>query len=129
MRDFRDAKAMAHALRGALQLKTIETTHSECLELIAKAFGYDNWNILAAKIQTASSSTPDTPALGPTPAQVPAQKPLFYCAFCGKSQLDVRTLVAGPDTFICDECVATCTDVIEDHDIWTLLQADEESGD
>ena len=41
MRDFRDAKTMAHALRDALQVKAVETTHSECLELIAKAFGYD----------------------------------------------------------------------------------------
>jgi Glyoxalase superfamily protein len=40
MRDFRDAKVMAHALRDALKMKTVETTHSECLELIAKAFGY-----------------------------------------------------------------------------------------
>ena len=41
MRDFRDAKAMAHALRGALQVKAVEITHSECLELIAKAFGHE----------------------------------------------------------------------------------------
>jgi Glyoxalase superfamily protein len=39
MRDFRDAKAMAHALRDALKVRAVETTHSECLELIAKAFG------------------------------------------------------------------------------------------
>ena len=55
MRDFRDAKTMAHALRNALQVKAVETTHSECLELIAKAFGFENWNILAAKIETAQS--------------------------------------------------------------------------
>ena len=39
MRDFRDAKAMAHTLRDALKAKAVETTHSECLELIAKTFG------------------------------------------------------------------------------------------
>ena len=50
MRDFRDAKVMARALRDALTAKTVETTHSEYLELIAKAFGYENWNILSAKI-------------------------------------------------------------------------------
>src|SRR5262249_386294 len=55
MRDFRDAKIMAHALRDALKTKTVETTHSECLELIAKAFGYDNWNVLSAKIEAAES--------------------------------------------------------------------------
>src|SRR4029077_10422557 len=53
MRNFRDAKAMARALRDALKAKAIETTHSEALELIAKAFGYENWNILSAKIEVA----------------------------------------------------------------------------
>src|SRR5262245_29671757 len=53
MRDFRDAKAMARALRDALKAKAIETTHAETLELIARAFGYENWNILSAKIDAA----------------------------------------------------------------------------
>jgi hypothetical protein len=44
---------MAHALRDALKAKAVETTHSESLELIAKAFGYENWNILSAKIDAA----------------------------------------------------------------------------
>ena len=52
MRDFRDAKGMARTLRDALKAKAVQTTHSECLELIAKAFGYDNWNILAAKVES-----------------------------------------------------------------------------
>jgi hypothetical protein len=38
MRGFRDAKAMAHALRDALKAKAVAATHGECLELIAKAF-------------------------------------------------------------------------------------------
>jgi hypothetical protein len=45
MRDFRNAKDMARALRDALKAKAIETSHSEALELIAKAFGYESWNI------------------------------------------------------------------------------------
>jgi hypothetical protein len=57
MRDFRDAKAMARALRDALSAKAVETTHTEALELIAKAFGYDNWNILSAKIEAAEPAT------------------------------------------------------------------------
>ncbi len=48
MRDFRDAKVMARALRDALKAKAIETSHTEALELIANAFGYKNWNILSA---------------------------------------------------------------------------------
>jgi hypothetical protein len=69
MRDFRDAKAMAHALRNALKSRAVDTTHSESLELIAKAFGYDNWNILAAKIE-AEQRGGATPT--PSPASVPA---------------------------------------------------------
>ena len=57
MRDFRDAKTMAHALRDTLQCRAVETTHSECLELIARVFGYDNWNILSAKIEAAASAS------------------------------------------------------------------------
>ena len=53
MRDFRDAKAMAHSLRDALNARAMEITHSESLELIAKTFGYENWNILSAKIDVA----------------------------------------------------------------------------
>jgi hypothetical protein len=41
------------ALRDALKAKAIEITHTEALELIAKAFGYENWNILSARIEAA----------------------------------------------------------------------------
>jgi hypothetical protein len=126
MRDYRDAKTMAHALRSALQLKAIETTHSECLELIAKAFGYDNWNILAAKIEAASPTA--APPLAPASAPDPAPMPTLHCSFCGKSQHDVRALVSGPTSLICNECVDICNDVIEDREIWELLKADEAAG-
>src|SRR5262249_27298599 len=62
MRDFRDAKLMARALRDALKAKAIETTHAEALELIAKAFGYENWNILSAKIEAAEPAGAKPPA-------------------------------------------------------------------
>jgi ATP-dependent Lon protease len=51
MRDYRDAKAMAQRLRDALKQKSVAVTHSESLELIAKAFGFHDWNELSAKIQ------------------------------------------------------------------------------
>jgi hypothetical protein len=63
MRDFRDAKVMARALRDALKTKAIETTHAEALELIAKAFGYKNWNILSAKIEAAEPKPSDERSL------------------------------------------------------------------
>jgi Glyoxalase superfamily protein len=59
MRDFRDAKVMARALRDALKAQAIETTHAEALELIAKAFGCKTWNILSAKIEAAEPKLSD----------------------------------------------------------------------
>jgi ATP-dependent Clp protease ATP-binding subunit ClpX len=47
---------------------------------------------------------------------------LLYCSFCGKSQHEVRKLIAGPSVFICDECVDLCNDIISEE-----IQ-DEESG-
>ena len=39
---------------------------------------------------------------------------LLYCSFCGKSQHEVRKLIAGPTVFICDECVELCNDIIRE---------------
>jgi hypothetical protein len=132
MRDFRDAKIMAHALRDALKSRSVETTHSEALELVAKAFGYDNWNILSAKIDAAEPRAGDKRALSPAGAQDSAPAKPLYCSFCGKSQHDVRKLIAGPSVYICDECVELCLDVIrEDAPIWkvlSLLAAGEAAG-
>jgi hypothetical protein len=105
MRDFRDAKTMAHALRDALKAKTIEITHSESLELIANAFGYSNWNILAAKIEAAGRQAGE---------QKPTKPKALYCSFCGKSQHEVRKLIAGPAIFICDGCVELCVNIIRE---------------
>jgi hypothetical protein len=120
MRDFRDAKVMARALRDALKAKAIDTTHAEALELIAKAFGYENWNILSAKIEAGEPPANAKPpasderslSIAASRAAPPPPKTL-YCSFCGKSQHEVRKLIAGPTVFICDECVALCTDIVE----------------
>ena len=117
MRDFRDAKAMARSLRDALNAKAVQTTHSESLELIAKAFGYENWNILSAKIDAAQPDKQD-----PSP-----QAKILYCSFCGKSQHDVRKLVAGPAVYICDECIDQCTDFVDDQ-LRQLSEGDETSA-
>src|SRR5579863_8855899 len=39
---------------------------------------------------------------------------VFHCSFCGKSQHDVRKLIAGPSVYVCDECVALCNDIINE---------------
>jgi hypothetical protein len=108
MRDYRDAKSMAKGLRRSLAAMGTDLTHSQSLELIAQAFGFDNWNILAAKIEAAQPA--------PTVEKRPADETL-YCGFCGKSQHDVKVLIAGPNTFICDTCVALCDDVVEDSEL------------
>src|SRR5689334_8329826 len=119
MRDFRDAKVMAHSLRDALKAKTVVISHSESLELIARAFGYDNWNILSAKIGTTQpGSSPVTGPQGPEPKQI------LYCSFCGKSQHEVTKLVAGPAVCICNECVDICVDVT-DEQLRRLAEGDE----
>ena len=41
-----------------------------------------------------------------------AETKTLYCSFCGKSQHDVRQLIAGPTVFICDECIKQCADII-----------------
>jgi hypothetical protein len=133
MRDFRDAKAMAHALRDALKGRAVETTHSESLELIAKAFGYDNWNILAAKIEAAKPQSEAAGALSSAGAADSGSQKTLYCSFCGKSQHDVRKLIAGPLVYICDECVELCTDIVKEEDIFakvfSLLTAEKNRGD
>ena len=133
MRDFRDAKAMARALRDALKAKAVETTHAEALELIAKAFGYENWNILSAKIEAAAEPpASDERELSVVASRAPAPPPkTLYFSFCGKSQHEVRKLIAGPTVFICDECVALCTDIVEPEDeleLFRLMRANQESG-
>ena len=123
MRNFRDAKAMAHALRNGLKAKAVETTHSECLELLAKAFGCESWNVLSAKIEATQPPEPDRPA------HDPRFKEVLSCSFCGKTQHEVKELIAGPSVFVCDECVGLCNDIIDDNEFSRLLEADEERGD
>jgi hypothetical protein len=66
MCDFRDAKVIARALRDALKAKAIETTHTEALEPIAKAFGYRSWNMLSARIEAAEPKPSDKRWLSPS---------------------------------------------------------------
>jgi len=49
---------------------------------------------------------------------------LLYCSFCGKSQHEVRKLIAGPSVFVCDECVDLCNDIIREE----IQEKDSEAG-
>ncbi|MEI6611748.1 ATP-dependent Clp protease ATP-binding subunit ClpX [Polynucleobacter sp.] len=50
---------------------------------------------------------------------------VLYCSFCGKSQHEVRKLIAGPSVFICDECIDLCTDIIQEE----IAKLPKEEGD
>ncbi|SNX28600.1 ATP-dependent Clp protease ATP-binding subunit ClpX [Polynucleobacter meluiroseus] len=50
---------------------------------------------------------------------------VLYCSFCGKSQHEVKKLIAGPSVFICDECIDLCTDIIEEE----VAKLPKEEGD
>ena len=51
---------------------------------------------------------------------------LLYCSFCGKSQHEVRKLIAGPSVFICDECVDLCEDIIREEAIDDVSKSEEQ---
>jgi len=105
MRDFRDAKLMARSLCEALKPKSIAFTHSESLELIAAILGVDNWNVLSAQIKA---------------AEEPSSKAL-HCTFCKKSSNEVEALVAGPGVYICNNCIAFCSNTLEEQSIAKML--------
>ena len=52
-------------------------------------------------------------------------KNTLYCSFCGKSQHEVRKLIAGPTVFICDECVELCMDIIREEGKGSVAKAQE----
>ena len=52
-----------------------------------------------------------------------ASRNTLYCSFCGKSQHEVRKLIAGPTVFICDECVELCMDIIREESKTTLVKS------
>ena len=52
-------------------------------------------------------------------------KNTLYCSFCGKSQHEVRKLIAGPTVFICDECVELCMDIIREENKSSMVKSSE----
>jgi hypothetical protein len=72
MRDFRDAKAMAHTLRAALAARDLKITISQSLELIAEAFGVADWNTLSAAIRAEAATPRQSASPPPPPLSIPA---------------------------------------------------------
>jgi hypothetical protein len=127
MSTHKDAKAMARLLRAAMAERNISLRHSECLEIVARQFGFADWNTLSAKLPAEERPlTPlRVPELPPPTAEtemVRAAAPeQLCCSFCRKPQHEVRSLIEGgcsrprraPENcvFICDECVTFCAQV------------------
>ncbi|HLZ75324.1 glyoxalase superfamily protein [Phenylobacterium sp.] len=78
MRNYRDAKIMAKALRQELAEKGVSLTHSECLELVARQLGVDNWNILAARLAEEPAPPAKTGLTLPAGWIVGGSKPGLY---------------------------------------------------
>jgi hypothetical protein len=112
MCDYREAKAMAQTLRRGLKAQSIDITHSNALELVAKALGFRDWQVLAARIEADLAETAPTQPSAPS-SSTPS---VLHCSFCTKSQYEVAKLIAGPDVFICDECVDLCVDIVTGED-------------
>ena len=52
----------------------------------------------------------------------------LYCSFCGKSQHEVKKLIAGPSVFICDECIDLCNDIVRDELLVTSIEGEARTG-
>ena len=76
MRDYRDAKAMAQTLRRVLTEKNVSLTHSESLELVAKALGIKDWNTLAARIRATEPAPTATQSRRKAPSQAASSESL-----------------------------------------------------
>ena len=65
MRTYKDAKAMAKSLRESLAARNVSLSHSECLEIVARQFGWTEWNALSAAldVQAGRVTSPQTPGI------------------------------------------------------------------
>ncbi|KMO39774.1 glyoxalase superfamily protein [Methylobacterium aquaticum] len=78
MRTCRDAKAMAKTLREELGRRGTALSHGECLEIVARQFGHDNWNILSARLRAAAEPARDAALVRPAGWSVSGSKPHLY---------------------------------------------------
>jgi hypothetical protein len=120
----KSVKTMAKSLRDSLEGRNISLSHSTCLEIVARQFGFADWNTLSAKLPVEGEIETPLGEVG-TRADETAEitqtaVPWSTCSFCGKARHEVRSLIAGcggweafrasrgperSNVFICDECV------------------------
>ena len=119
----KNAKTMAKSLRDSLLARKVSLSHSTCLEIVARQFGFADWNTLSAKLPAQGRFEIPLDEVETQPDGVLQQsrtaEPWSTCSFCGKSRHEVRSLVGGcggweafrasrgperSNVFICDEC-------------------------
>jgi rhamnose utilization protein RhaD (predicted bifunctional aldolase and dehydrogenase) len=90
--------------------------HAECYdELFALAAVFDEAGV-------ALSTAPHEESDARNPARSSSSTGLVSCSFCAKSQREVKKIIAGPEVYICDECIGLCNDIIAE-------EADAEAAD
>ena len=117
----KSAKTMAKSLRVSLVERNVSLSHSTCLEIVARQFGFADWNTLSAKLPAEGvlGEVEPRPEMDGTSQMTRTAEPWSTCSFCGKSRHEVRSLVGGcggweafrasrgperSNVFICDEC-------------------------
>jgi len=121
----KNAKTMAKSLRDSLVDRNVSLSRSTCLEIVARQFGFADWNTLSAKLPAQGESeiplgdVETDPKMDGTTQKSRTAVPWSSCSFCGKSRQEVRSLVGGcggweafrasrgperSNVFICDEC-------------------------
>ena len=123
VRTYIDAKAMAKSLRNSLAASRVLLSHSKCLEIVAKQFGFADWNTLAAKLEESGQPSREEVSEGASQPAIPdrshgAVPAQLSFSFCAKTEREVRRLIEGGCSkrgkscvFICDECVAFCAQI------------------
>ena len=121
----KNAKTMAKSLRDSLVDRNVSLSHSTCLEIIARQFGFADWNTLSAKLAAQGGleiplgEAETNPEMDEASQVTRTAEPWSACSFCGKSRHEVRSLIGGcggweafrasrgperSNVFICDEC-------------------------
>jgi hypothetical protein len=121
----KNAKTVAKSLRDSLVDRNVSLSHSTCLEIVARQFGFADWNTLSAKLPAEGGLEIPLGEVEAHPEKHGASQmtrpavPWSTCSFCGKSRHEVRSLVGGcggweafrasrgperSNVFICDEC-------------------------
>ncbi len=114
-------QAHARKLRDVLADMGHQLKHTESLEVIYKIEGYTDCNNYKTNLtkepkfteQYLEAKNTGNDSTAPAQSKTSAESETLYCSFCGKSQHEVRKLIAGPNVFICDACTDLCIGVIQ----------------